>query len=95
MCGVGRFNRGSSKVTDLESIYTDWVMLARSVTNYVVSRQNEDGGYTFCRFTDSNAQDTHYGFAILDLLGFPSQMLNKQLSGCANLFQTVYIRIIM
>ena len=68
---VGRFNRESSTVTDLESIYTDWETLARSVADYVVSRQNNDGGYTFCRGAESNAQDTHYGLAILDLLGAP------------------------
>jgi len=68
---VGRFNRGSGTVTDLESVYFNWEMLARSVADYVVSRQNEDGGYTFCRYTDSNAQDTYYGLAILDLLGVP------------------------
>ncbi|MEM3627602.1 MAG: prenyltransferase/squalene oxidase repeat-containing protein [Candidatus Bathyarchaeia archaeon] len=47
---------------------------ARRVVNYVVSRQNADGGYTFCQGTESNAQDTYYGLAILDLLGasFPN-----------------------
>jgi hypothetical protein len=48
-----------------------WV---RQVIDYVVNRQNEDGGYTFCQGTESNAQDTYYGLAILDLLGasFPN-----------------------
>ena len=52
--------------------FTDLVV--KRVVNYVVSRQNEDGGYTFCQGTDSNAQDTYYGLAILDLLGasFPN-----------------------
>jgi len=45
-----------------------WV---RRVIDYVVNRQNEDGGYTFCQGTESNAQDTYYGLAILDLLGAP------------------------
>jgi hypothetical protein len=47
---------------------------ARRVIDYVVNRQNEDGGYTFCQGTESNAQDTYYGLAILDLLGasFPN-----------------------
>jgi hypothetical protein len=46
----------------------------RRVIDYVVNRQNEDGGYTFCQGTESNAQDTYYGLAILDLLGalFPN-----------------------
>ncbi len=52
--------------------FTDLVV--KRVINYVVSRQNEDGGYTFCQGTESNAQDTYYGLAILDLLGvsFPN-----------------------
>jgi hypothetical protein len=48
--------------------------LAQSVINYVVSRQNVDGGYTFVEENDSNAEDTYYGLAILKLLGstFPN-----------------------
>lgn len=44
---------------------------ARNVVDYIVSRQNTDGGYTFCQGTESNAQDTYYGLAILDLLKTP------------------------
>lgn len=49
-------------------------LLVRQVVNYVISRQNEDGGYTFCQGTESNAQDTYYGLATLSLLGasFPN-----------------------
>jgi hypothetical protein len=36
--------------------------------DYVLSRQNVDGGYTFWQGADSNAQDTYYGLAILRLL---------------------------
>jgi len=43
----------------------------KSIANYVVNRQNIDGGYTFCQGTESNAQDTYYGLAILDFLKFP------------------------
>ena len=68
---VGRFNSRNNVVTALERVYFNWETLARSVADYVISRQNEDGGYTFCRDTDSTAQDTHYGLAILDLLGVP------------------------
>ncbi|MEM3579148.1 MAG: hypothetical protein QXL54_02860, partial [Candidatus Bathyarchaeia archaeon] len=52
--------------------FTD--LMVKRVVNYVVSRQNVDGGYTFCRETESNAQDTYYGLAILDLLdvSFPN-----------------------
>jgi hypothetical protein len=38
------------------------------VINYVVSRQNPDGGFTFVEDNDSNAQDTYYGLAILKSL---------------------------
>lgn len=38
------------------------------VIDYVVNRQNVDGGYTFCQGTASSAQDTYYGLAILNLL---------------------------
>ena len=40
-----------------------------SVVDYVFERQNEDGGYTFCRGTASNAQDTYYALGILEMLG--------------------------
>lgn len=45
--------------------------LTKNVINYVISRQNVDGGYTFVEENDSNAQDTYYGLAILKLLGSP------------------------
>ena len=51
-----------------------WV---RRVIDYVVNRQNEDGGYTFCQGIESNAQDTYYGLAILDLLGAPFPNVEK------------------
>jgi hypothetical protein len=38
------------------------------ITNYVVNRQNGDGGYTFCQGAESNGQDTYYGLTILNLL---------------------------
>ncbi|MGC9094336.1 MAG: prenyltransferase/squalene oxidase repeat-containing protein [Candidatus Bathyarchaeia archaeon] len=47
------------------------------VADYVVCRQNEDGGYTFCQGIESNAQDTYYGLAILDLLGAPFPNVEK------------------
>jgi len=48
-----------------------WV---QKILNYVVKRQNEDGGYTFCQGTESNAQDTYYGLSIQSLLNasFPA-----------------------
>ena len=42
--------------------------LVKKITDYVVNRQNADGGYTFCQGAESNLQDTYYGLAILSLL---------------------------
>ena len=39
----------------------------KRIVDYVVNRQNDDGGYTFCQGAESNAQDTYYGLAILEL----------------------------
>jgi len=39
------------------------------ILEYVRSRRNPDGGYTFCQDADSNAQDTYFALAIFDLLG--------------------------
>lgn len=48
--------------------------VVKIITDYVINRQNEDGGYTFCQGAESNSQDTYYGLAILNLLrqGFPN-----------------------
>jgi hypothetical protein len=43
--------------------------LVKKITDYVVNRQNADGGYTFCQGAESNLQDTDYGLAMLSLLG--------------------------
>jgi hypothetical protein len=58
-----------------------WV---RWVIDYVFNRQNEDGGYTFCQGTESNAQDTYYGLAILDLLGAPFPNVEKTVEWLQN-----------
>jgi len=50
------------------------------ITNYVTNRQNEDGGYTFCQFAESNAQDTYYGLAILDSLNSSFPNVEKTVS---------------
>lgn len=52
---------------------------ADSVSNYVLSRQNPDGGYTFWRGADSNAQDTYYGLAVLKLLDLPLPSVEETL----------------
>jgi len=65
---VGRFasHKEKKQVTNLS-----WI---EHVADYVVNRQNNDGGYAFCQGTESNAQDTYYGLAILNLLNasFPN-----------------------
>ena len=43
----------------------------RNIINYVLVRQNNDGGYAFAQGLESNAQDTYYGLAILRLLKAP------------------------
>jgi hypothetical protein len=43
--------------------------LQKKINDYVVNRQNQDGGYTFCQGAESNAQDTYYGLSIQNLLG--------------------------
>ena len=40
----------------------------KAVVDYVFERQNENGGFTFCRGTESNAQDTYYALKILEML---------------------------
>ncbi len=50
-------------------------LLCSKIIDYVVNRQNKDGGYSFCQGADdSNAQDTYYGLTILSLLdwNFPN-----------------------
>jgi hypothetical protein len=42
--------------------------LVKKITDYVVNRQNADGGYTFCQGAESNLQNIYYGLAILSLL---------------------------
>lgn len=49
--------------------------LKSKIINYVVTRQNEDGGYCFAQGAfESNGQDTYYGLAILRQLdaAFPN-----------------------
>ncbi|MEM2994540.1 MAG: prenyltransferase/squalene oxidase repeat-containing protein [Candidatus Bathyarchaeia archaeon] len=67
---VGRF-------ADLEGRQFANFPWAKRVVKYVMNRQNEDGGYTFCLGTESNAQDTYYGLAILDLLGVPFPKIER------------------
>jgi len=58
--------------------------------NYVAARQNRDGGYTFCQGAESNAQDTYYGLAILNLLHASFPNVEKRLVGFVTLSQTTF-----
>jgi hypothetical protein len=59
---VGRFALGLEKKQFANSL------LVKRIEDYVVKRQNDDGGYAFAQGLESNAQDTYYGLAILQLL---------------------------
>jgi len=69
---------------------------SRTIVDYVVSRGNIDGGYAFVQTTESNAQDTFYGLAILDLLGFSFPNVDKTVKwlrefGPDNLYSHYYV----
>jgi len=68
---VGRFALGLEKNQFAE------MFRAKKVEDYVVKRQNDDSGYAFAQGLDSNAQDTYYGLAILDLLKVPFPRVKK------------------
>ena len=51
--------------------------LSKRIVAYVVNRQNDDGGYAFAQGLDSNAQDTYYGLAVLNILGSPFPNLDR------------------
>lgn len=71
---VGRFGPGSKAMPALAGKEFASSSLAKMIKDYVVNRQNDDGGYTFVQTAESNAQDTYYGLAILHLLNalFPN-----------------------
>lgn len=47
------------------------------VVHYILKRQNEDGGYTFCQGTESSAQDTYYATEILRMLDAKPRNMDK------------------
>jgi len=42
-----------------------WV---QHLLEYVIARQNVDGGYNFCQGVESGGQDTYYALVIFNLL---------------------------
>jgi hypothetical protein len=74
---VGRFSREGKAALSVETEYFGKVLQTGKIIEYVVCRQNVDGGYTFCLGTESNAQDTYYGLAILKMLDAPFPNLGQ------------------
>jgi hypothetical protein len=68
---VGRFALDLEKNQFVDSL---WV---KRIEDYVLKRQNDDGGYAFAQGLDSNAQDTYYGLGILQLLNIPFPRVKK------------------
>lgn len=56
----------------------------QAAENYVLSRRNEDGGYTFARLTDSNAQDTYYAMEILKIINKEPPNVKKTITWLHN-----------
>jgi len=68
---VGRFALDLEKNQFVDSL---WV---KRIEDYVVKRQNDDGGFAFAQGLDSNAQDTYYGLGILQQLKIPFPRVKK------------------
>jgi hypothetical protein len=64
----------------VEERQTDALLLTNKVINYVINRQNGDGGYAFCQGLESNRQDTYYGLSILSLLNADFPNVDKTLT---------------
>jgi hypothetical protein len=74
---AGRFaskNRVSASLNNRQTVDS---LLRERIVAYIVNRQNDDGGYAFAQGLDSNAQDTYYGLAILNVLGSPSPRVDR------------------
>ena len=71
MRGAGRFASESTVNASLNIRQVTESSLGKRIVEYVVNRQNDDGGYAFAQGLESNAQDTYYGLVILNLLGSP------------------------
>jgi len=56
-----------------------------AILGYILERQNDDGGYTFCRGTDSSAEDTFYAIETLRILGVKPRNIDKTISFLKNL----------
>ena len=77
MSEAGRFASKSTVSASLNNRQTADSPLSKRIVAYVVNRQNDDGGYAFAQGLDSNAQDTFYGLAVLNILGSPFPHLDR------------------
>jgi len=68
---AGRFAPESTVNASLNIRQIADLPLGRRIVEYIVNRQNDDGGYAFAQGLESNAQDTYYGLVILSVLGSP------------------------
>jgi hypothetical protein len=68
---AGRFASKSTVNAILNIRQITHSLLGRRIVEYIMNRQNDDGGYAFAQGLESNAQDTYYGLVILSLLGSP------------------------
>jgi len=68
---AGRFASKSTANASLNIRQIADSSLGKRIVEYIVNRQNGDGGYAFAQGLDSNAQGTYYGLVILNLLGSP------------------------
>ncbi|MEM3458916.1 MAG: prenyltransferase/squalene oxidase repeat-containing protein [Candidatus Bathyarchaeia archaeon] len=74
---MGRFALANKNVLDSNRVqFVNSGSIKRAI-EYIVNRQNEDGGYTFCQEAESNAQDTYYGLAVLRMLNVPFPNVEK------------------
>lgn len=74
---VGRLTLGNEGTLGIKKERLADSFLTKGVIKYVTNGQNNDGGYTFCPGAESNAQDTYYGLAILNLLNSPFPNMEK------------------
>jgi len=74
---AGRFASKSTVSASLNNRQTADSPLSKRIVAYVVNRQNDDGGYAFAQGLDSNAQDTYYGLAVLNILGSPFPQMDR------------------
>jgi hypothetical protein len=74
---AGRFASKSAVNASLNIRQIADSSLGKRIAEYIVNRQNDDGGYAFAQGLESNAHDTYHGLAILSLLGSPFPSMER------------------